>query len=319
MQRGMAWTSRVLTVLLLATGGCAVSADVDPHGVRIMVPNPPGSGYDLTARNLARALEASSAVDGADVFNLPGAGGMVGMQRLVHEEGNPRLLMVMGLGLAGAQGQWSGDARLADCTPIARLLVEPNVVVVAQDSPFRTMADLVDAWRADPGGIVVGGGSQPGGPDHQAPLMVAQAIGIDVDEVVYEGYDGGGRLLPDIVRGQVHVAVTGYAQNATQFDSGQLRVLAVTGPARVAGLDAPTLQEVGVDVVFENWRGVLAPPGLSPAETDALGDLIVELRETPEWQETLAVNGWTDAYLPPEEFRDFLDQQVVSISGPDDG
>ncbi|MGW3731191.1 Bug family tripartite tricarboxylate transporter substrate binding protein, partial [Streptomyces sp. NPDC000851] len=90
----------------------------------------------------------------------------------------------------------------------------------------------------------------------------------------------------------------------------------VTGPERVDGLDAPTLQEAGYDVNFTNWRGIVAPPGLSDAERDKLVRLIEELHDSPEWQKSLKQNGWDDAFLTGEKFGAFLDaqdQRVVSV------
>jgi putative tricarboxylic transport membrane protein len=84
----------------------------------------------------------------------------------------------------------------------------------------------------------------------------------------------------------------------------------------VDGLDAPTLKESGYDVDFTNWRGIVAPPGLSDAERDKLTNLITKLHDSPEWQESLKKNGWDDAFLTGDKFGAFLDAQdkrVVSV------
>jgi putative tricarboxylic transport membrane protein len=303
----------LVTVALIAAGGCGRATATELPGLRILVPNASGSGYDVTARSVVKALEDSGTAFGVEVFNLPGAGGTVGLQRLIYEEGNGKLMMVMGLGLVGAQHEHASRARLTDTTPIARLLEEPNVVVVRHDSPYRTLEELLAAWRADPAGLAVGGGSRAGGPDHQAPMLVAKQIGIDPRQVDYRQYDGGGRLLPAIIGQEVDFAITGLAQNAQQFVSGQLRVLAVTGEGRIEGLDAPTLQEAGVNVVFSNWRGIVAPPGLSDADVRALQAMMAELHASEQWRRALAANGWTDAYLSGDEFGEFIAQQVAQL------
>jgi putative tricarboxylic transport membrane protein len=314
MRRLQAPTAAGLATALLAVlAGCGVAAAVPLPQLRIMVPNASGSGYDITARNLALALEDAELAPGVEVFNLPGAGGTVGLQRLIFEAGNGKLMMVMGLGLIGAQYEHRPGGNLQDTTPIARLLEEPNAVVVRHDSPYQTLEQLIAAWFRDPGGLVVGGGSRPGGPDHQAPMLLAKAIGIEPREVRYEQYDGGGRLLPAIVSGDVDVSVTGLAENAQQYASGQLRVLAVTGERRVPGIDAPTLREAGVDVVFANWRGLIAPPALSEDDQRALRETVAQLHASAQWRETLATNGWIDAYQPSEEFGEFLARQVAEL------
>ncbi|MFD7455868.1 MULTISPECIES: Bug family tripartite tricarboxylate transporter substrate binding protein [unclassified Streptomyces] len=300
---------------LLATGSGAETGTRIP-GLRFMVPNTPGGGYDITARTAARNAEDAGLTPNIEVFNLPGAGGTVGLTRLVSEHGNGKLAMSMGLGVVGAVRSNDAPKTLADTTPIARLTEEQDVVVVAKDSPYRTVDDLIDAWKADPGKLPVGGGSAPGGPDHLAPMLMARAAGISPKDVNYVPFDGGGELLASILGNKVAFGVSGVGEYLDQIKSGELRLLAVTGPERVDGLDAPTLREAGYDVNFTNWRGVVAPPGLTEAERDKLIRLIEALHDSPEWRRSLRENGWDDAFLTGDRFGAFLDAQdrrVVSV------
>lgn len=215
----------------------------------------------------------------------------------------------MGLGVVGAVHTNKSPSTLADTTPIARLTEEPDIVVVAKNSPYRTIADLLAAWKKDPARVPVGGGSSPGGPDHLAPMLMAQAAGIAPKTVNYVPFDGGGELLASILGNKVGFGVSGLGEYRDQIEAGELRLLAVTGPKRVPGLDAPTLREAGLDTEFTNWRGIVAPPGLSDAERDKLTGLIRELHASKEWKESMKTNGWDDAFLAGEPFGDFLDEQ----------
>lgn len=279
-----------------------------------MVPNAPGSGYDITARTVATVLDSAAIKRGVEVFNLPGAGGMVGLQRLAYEHGNGSLMMLMGLGLVGAQHTSPIRVRLADVTPIARLIEEPEVVVVTRDSPIPTLADLVGAWQADPASLAVGGGSSPGGPDHLAPMLIAKAVGISPSRVRYVRYDGGGALLAAILAKQVAFGVSSLGEYADHIDSGQLRVLAVSTHSRAEGIAAPTLREAGVDVVFANWRGLIAPPGLAPADHTRLRELVAGLHASPQWKDAVAAHRWTDAYLAGETFSAFLRDEDARVT-----
>ncbi|GAA4148878.1 tripartite tricarboxylate transporter substrate binding protein [Actinomadura keratinilytica] len=300
---------------LLTTGSGADTGTRIP-GLRFMVPNTPGGGYDITARTAARDAEDAGLTHGIEVFNLPGAGGTVGLSRLVSEHGNGKLAMSMGLGVVGAARSNHSPRTLADTTPIARLTEEQDVVVVAKDSPYRTIGELIKAWRENPGKLPVGGGSSPGGPDHLAPMLMAQAAGIAPKRVNYIPFDGGGELLASILGNKVAFGVSGVGEYLDQIRSGELRLLAVTGAERVPGLDAPTLQEAGFDVNFTNWRGIVAPPGLSDTERGKLVRLFEELHDSPQWRESMRRNGWSDAFLTGEEFGRFLaeqDRRVVSV------
>ncbi|WP_189863868.1 Bug family tripartite tricarboxylate transporter substrate binding protein [Streptomyces poonensis] len=300
----------------LLTPGSGTETGTQIPGLRFMVPNTPGGGYDITARTAAKNAEDADLTHNVEVFNLPGAGGTVGLTRLVSEHGNGKLAMSMGLGVVGAARSNDAPSTLADTTPIARLTEEQDVVVVAKDSPYKTIGQLVDAWKKAPGKLPVGGGSSPGGPDHLAPMLMAQAAGIAPKQVNYVPFDGGGELLASILGNKVAFGVSGVGEYLDQIKAGELRLLAVTGPERVAGLDAPTLQEAGYDVNFTNWRGIVAPPGLSDAERVKLTRLFEELHASDEWQQSLKRNGWDDAFLTGEKFGDFLDAQdkrVVSV------
>ncbi|GAA0931807.1 Bug family tripartite tricarboxylate transporter substrate binding protein [Pseudonocardia zijingensis] len=299
-----------------AVGGLTGGGDgTQLRGLRFLVPNAPGGGYDITARTAAKAMEDAGITGAVEVFNLPGAGGTVGLGRTVNESGNDRLVMSMGLGVVGAVYTNDSPATLTDATPIARLTQETEIVVVGKDSPLRTFDDLRVTWTADPGAVPVGGGSSPGGPDHLAPMLMAEGIGIDPRTVNYVSYDGGGELLAAVLGGKVAFGVSGLSEYADQIEAGELRVLAVTAPQRVPGLDAPTLTEAGVDVEFTNWRGIVAPPGLSDEGRADLVAAFTELRESPEWGEALQRNGWQDAYLPGDDFGAFLRAENDRVAG----
>ncbi|MFF3840772.1 Bug family tripartite tricarboxylate transporter substrate binding protein [Streptomyces sp. NPDC001930] len=278
-------------------------------GLRFMVPNTPGGGYDITARTAAKNAEEADLTGDIEVFNLPGAGGTVGLTRLVGERGNGRLAMSMGLGVVGAVHTNETPRTLADTTPIARLTEEQDIVVVGKDSPYKTIDELLTAWKKNPGKLPVGGGSSPGGPDHLAPMLMAQAAGIAPKDVNYVPFDGGGELLASILGDKVAFGVSGVGEYLDQIKAGELRLLAVTGPKRVPGLDAPTLREAGLDTEFTNWRGIVAPPGLSDAEREKLVTLVTELHDSPQWRESMKTHGWSDAFLPGEEFGAFLAEQ----------
>ena len=140
---------------LLATGS-GDDAGTQIPGLRFMVPNTPGGGYDITARTAAKNAEDAGLTHNIEVFNLPGAGGTVGLSRLVSEHGNGKLAMSMGLGVVGAVRSNDAPKTLADTTPIARLTEEQDVVVVAKDKCTKAVhdylgsdkrTDVFPAWR----------------------------------------------------------------------------------------------------------------------------------------------------------------------------
>ncbi|MHA7276148.1 Bug family tripartite tricarboxylate transporter substrate binding protein [Arthrobacter sp. Hz1] len=313
--------------IVLAASGCGVTGGESTAGasgstaaegpitdLRILVPNTPGGGYDTTARVAAKVMEDTDLASSIEVFNLAGAGGTVGLARTVNEKGNGDLAMLMGLGVVGASYTNESEAKLTDTTPLARLIEEPGAIMVSKDSPYQSIDDLVAAWKKDPSQISVGGGSSPGGPDHLLPMQLAGALGIDPKTVNFVSYDGGGDLLPAILGNKLGFAASGAGEYLDQIESGEVRVLATSGEERLEGVDAPTLQESDIDLVFTNWRGIVAPPEVSDADRDRLIAALEEMHGTPEWQEALESNGWSDAFLTGDEFESFLTEQDKRVS-----
>ncbi|GAB3800188.1 tripartite tricarboxylate transporter substrate binding protein [Micromonospora zhanjiangensis] len=314
-----------LAVAVLAAGGCGATAKKDDAGaagdgkpatgLRIMVPNTPGGGYDTTARTAAKVMEDAKIATGVQVFNLPGAGGTVGLQRVVNEKGNGKLAMQMGLGVVGASYTSKSAATLTQTTPLAKLIEEAGAIVVPKNSPYKSIADLVAAWKANPKSVTVGGGSSPGGPDHLLPMQLAKAVGIDPKQVNFVSYDGGGELLPAVLGGKVAFAASGFGEFLDQVEAGQIRVLAVTSEQPIGALkDVPTLKGSGIDLVFTNWRGIVAPPGISDADRKVWVDALTKMHDSDEWKAELTKRGWTDAFVTGDQFATFLTDQDKSVA-----
>ncbi len=316
------WSVRLAVVVLVAataTTGCGVTRGDDGRDLLMIIPNSPGGGYDQTGRAAVQVLEDSDITGGSfTVDNVVGAGGAGAMTALVGRAGDEHTMMTVGLGVVGSTYSFASEYSLQDATPLAQLMSEPEGVLVPGDSPFRTIDDLVKAWAADPGSIAVGGGSSPGGPDHLFPMQLAAEVGIDPNEVNYVTYDGGGPLTSALLGEKIEVGFSGLAEFTGQVESGELRVLAVSGEKRYPeGIlaDIPTLTESGVDLVFLNWRGVLAPPGIGAARTEELIGYLEEMHESEGWQATLEDYGWTDDFKTGDEFATFIDEQDARVSG----
>jgi putative tricarboxylic transport membrane protein len=298
-----------------STGPESSGAAAGPiSGLQIMVPNTPGGGYDTTARVAAKVLDDEKVATNTEVFNLAGAGGTVGLARIVNEKGNGDLTMLMGLGVVGASYTNKSESKLTGTTPLARLIEEPGAIMVSKDSPYKTIDDLVAAWKADPGSISVGGGSSPGGPDHLLPMQLAGALGIDAKKVNFVSYDGGGDLLPAILGNKVGFAASGAGEYLKQIESGEVRVLATSGEERLEGVDAPTLKESNIDLVFTNWRGIVAPPGISDEDKASLIAALEKMHATEGWKEALKTNSWSDAFITGAEFESFLAEQDKRVA-----
>ncbi|MGH9199917.1 MAG: tripartite tricarboxylate transporter substrate binding protein [Vicinamibacterales bacterium] len=282
------------------------SLDAAAQTLTIVAPAAPGGGWDQTARVIQRVLLEIEPGASVHVENVPGAAGTIGLARFVQSErGNPHALLVTGLVMVSSVVINHSPVMLADVIPIARLTGEYEVIVVPTSSPYRSLGDLLAAFRSDPGRVAWGGGSA-GGTDDLLIRLVADQLGLAASRVNYVAFSGGGAALGAVLGGQVTAGVSGYSEFAGPIDAGQLRVLAVSAPRRLAGINAPTLREAGVALDLANWRALVAPPGLSDAERVALIQRVTTVAQSQPWKTALEQNGWSDLFLPGQDFRQFL-------------
>lgn len=297
-------------LVLLVVGGLALA---QPDSLRIMAPASPGGGWDGTARAMQSVLQETGIVPQVEVFNVPGAGGTVGLAQLASsEQGNENILMMMGLVMVGSILSNDAPVTLEQTTPIARLTGEYEVIVVPAGSEYQTLQDLIAAFQENPGAISWAGGSA-GGTDHILVGLLAQEVGVDPQAVNYIPFSGGGEALASILGAQVTAGVSGYSEWAGQIESGELRVLGISAPERQEGIDAPTLMEQGVDLELTNWRGVVAPPGISDEARQNLIATVDEMVESEAWQQALEQFGWTGAYLSGDEFETYLENERARV------
>ncbi|MGP3911264.1 Bug family tripartite tricarboxylate transporter substrate binding protein [Nonomuraea sp. 10N515B] len=296
-----------------ALAGCGGQSGTTASGtLRIMAPASPGGGWDQTSRTAEQALKSAAPDRKVEVFNVPGAGGTIGLAQLAGEKGNGNLLMTMGLVMVGAIEQNKSKVTLAETTPIAKLTEEYEIIVVPAESPFKTVADLVAAWKADPSKVSISGGSA-GGTDHIVAGLMAKAAGVDPKQVNYIANSGGGEALNQLLGNKVSAGISGVGEFAEHVKSGKLRALGVTSGERIEGLDAPTLKEGGLDVELANWRGFVAPGGLSDADKKTLTDLVTKMHDSQAWKDAVAKNGWIDSFQTGQQFADYLSSEQTRV------
>lgn len=325
----MAIATMLVLVLVACTEGNGGGGGTPPPGdgtdggtggypdgdLSIMAPADPGGGWDSTARAMQSALEAEVVDVGVEVYNVGGAGGTIGLAEFVENHaGNPNQLMVMGLVMVGAIRTNDSAVTLDDVTPIASLTSEQEALVVPADSEYQSLEEVIEDWQADPTSISWGGGSA-GGTDHILIGLMAQEVGIDPADVNYVAHAGGGEAISAILSGAVTVGVSGVSEFADQVEAGEMRWLAVSGEEPPEGVDAPTITDAGIDVVLENWRGVVAAPDLSDEDRDAIIQMITQMRDSGAWQQALEDNGWADFFQAGDEFEAYLEEERQRVEG----
>lgn len=285
------------------------SADSPRLKVTIVAPADPGGGWDAFAREAQQAIRVNGVVNNVQVINVPGAAGTIGLGQVSAMGDRHDILLVTGGVMVGGTILSESGESLDNTTPIARIADDYNVLVVPADSPYETLDDFMTAWGEDPGGHAIAGGSL-GGIDHLLAGMLGREAGFDPQDVNYIAYPGGGEVVTSLLSDTSAAGLSGYNEFEDQIEAGNLRALGMSAAEPVDGLDVPTFRELGVDVEMSNWRGLVAPPDISDEVRDELVAIVEEFRTTPEWEDSLERNNWTEEYMVGEEFEDFLDVET---------
>ncbi|MEU8223067.1 tripartite tricarboxylate transporter substrate binding protein [Kribbella sp. NPDC048915] len=297
--------------------GGSVAGDFPSRNVEIMVPAAPGGGWDLTARQFQHVIQDKDLLGdrAVSVVNVTGAGGAVGISKLVTKSRkDPHTLMITGLVMVGALTLNQSQITVSDTTPIATLTAEQEVLVVKADSPLKSLKDLVELYRADPSKVSWGGGTI-GGTDHITAGTLVKAAGADPSKVKYISYSGGGEATAAILSGDVTVGISGLSEFEEQITAGKMRVLATSGtePVALDGRQLPTMKSEGYDAEVQNWRAIVAPPGIPDADRQRLIDFVTKVNESPEWDAIRKKNGWTDFFKTGDDATKFIAEETTRV------
>ena len=281
--------------------------------LKMMIPANPGGGWDTTGRALGKALQEAGVAASVQYENKGGAAGAIGLAQFVNaSKGDGNAMLTMGAVMLGGIITGKPPVSVTQATALARLTSEYNVFVVPAESPFKTMKDVVEQLKKDPGSVKWGGGSR-GSTEHIAAAMLARDVGVDATKVNYVPFRGGGEATAAILGNNVSVGGSGYSEFQQYIESGKMRAIAVTAPTRVKGINVPTLKEQGYNVEIGNWRGVYGAPGITAEQRKMLVDMIVKATRTKSWTESLDKNNWTPALMTGKDFEDFVDRDFASL------
>ncbi|QJF50124.1 Bug family tripartite tricarboxylate transporter substrate binding protein [Roseobacter ponti] len=302
-------TSAVLTV---GAGTAATAAEC-------IAPANPGGGWDFTCRQIGKIMYDIGAVDQpVQVTNMAGAGGGLAYNHVVAERNTDEDLIIAASTATStrlAQNAYAGMT--ADQVRfVGAIGADPGVIVVAADSPYQSLNDLVEAIKADPGSVAFAGGSAVGGFDHIKPLMILQRAGFnDIRQVKYIGVDGGADAITQTVGGFTQ-AMTGDMSEVVGFlKAGEIRVIAVLTDERVPGFeDIPTAKEQGYDVVAVNWRGLYVPKGISDEKFEEWAGKLQQVADSDEWAAAMEANGLAPFTKVGGDFQSYVDNLVLEIN-----
>ena len=303
----MKFTSVLLTgALSLGASQVGAQAWAPQKNVEIVVGSAPGGSNDKTARAVEKIVTGKKLLPGTlTVVNKPGGGGNLQLSYMAQHAGDPHFMMVTTPTLLSAHITGNSPLGHADFTPIASMVNDYVVYAVNAESPLKTGKDLVERLKKDPRSVSMGFSTGLGTHNHIAAALLMKTIGGDPKVLKVVAFKGAAEAITTLMGGHIDLVTTAAGNVASHVASGKLRVLAVAAPNRLAGDMAaiPTWKEQGVDLVWGNWRAIMGPKGLTPAQVATWEGALRKVVESPEWKDDLAKNYWSDDFTTGEQLK----------------
>jgi len=297
--------------------GALLSVSAPALATECIAPANPGGGWDFTCRQIGRILYELGAVPSpVQVTNMAGAGGGVAYTAVVSDRGDDADLIVAASSATTtrlAQNAFAGMT--ADQVRwVGAIAGDAGVIVVAADSPYQTLGDLVDAVQADPSTVAFAGGSAVGGYDHLKVLMLMTRAGFDDARAIrYIGLDGGADAITQTIGGFTQAMTGDISEIGGFISSGEVRALAVLSPERIDGYDIPTAREQGIDLVAMNWRGLYVPRDISDEAFQTWADRLQQVADSAQWQQVMQDNGLAPYTLIGDDFQAWVEENIAEI------
>lgn len=314
------WITMLAAIVLISSlGGCASSATPQSDSfqpqreVELVVPSAAGGGSDLHARTTADIVTKNSFMEkNFMVNNMPGGSGAVAYAYTAEKKNDDHVLTIMHSGQIMSTIVNGSPVTANDLTYIANVAFDNLTICVTKESPFKSIEELIEAAKQNPGTITMGG-SQRGNSDHMALEMFNKYTGA---QAAFVAFDSNGESLTALLGGHLDAGFFNPAECIGQVEAGELIPLVAYTNERMGGLfeNTPTFTEVGYpDLIFREVRGFLAPPEMSAAAVAYYEDVIKKVTETDEWlTDYIERNYLEPIYMNSKESREFFEQEIES-------
>lgn len=280
--------------------------------IEMISPTGAGGGSDLVARQVADIIAREKLLPQAVIVqNRPGGGGAIGQTYAAARRGDPYTILVAGTSLLTVPVRTGLDVGLDKFQPLGMIGVDLNSVAVREDSPYRTLKDLLAAAKANPKTINVAI-TFPGGTAHSLIFRLEQMSGAKFNTVSFKS---GTDAVTAVLGGHVHATSENLGEVMPHVEGKKLRLLGVPAMTRPAGLpNVPTLKELGFDIHAGGYRSFVTPAGVSREVVTLWESTLARVHKSPIWKDYMMRNMYEDLYMNAEEFTRFLVTQQAETT-----
>ncbi len=272
-----------------------------------------GGSNDQVARAMQRILQGAKLVASPiQVINKPGGNQTIAVIYLTQKAPDGHYLLLANPTIFTNHIGGITPLGPADMTPVSLLLVEHTLITVKSDSPIKSMRDLIEQLKKDPESLTVGIVSR-GGPNHLALSQALKSAGVDARRLKAVVFKTNAESMTQMVGGHVQVVASSVSSAMAQVKAGNARALAIASSQRLALLpDVPSLREQGIDSWVSNWRAMMGPKGMAPAEVAYWEEVFTKMAASDQWKKTLEIQGWDGQFLRSAEFSKYLDREYAA-------
>ena len=306
----------VLAFAVAAFSGAAHAQGWKPDKpVEIIATNAPGGGADRIIRIMLNVMQERKDFSvPVSIVNKPGGGSAVSYAYLNQHPGDGHYVVLGSKAILTNNISGRGPS-YTEMTPVAHLFGEYVSVTVRPDSPLKNGRDLIDRLKKDPAALSFGIATSLGGANHQGVAAAAKAAGVEVKAMRNVIFQSGGAASTAMLGGHVDVVPISAAFGSSLLKNGQVRILAVGAPNRLGGIlaDVPTWRELGFDAVVSNWRVIIGPKGMTPAQVAFWEQALRRFTESPEWKKELEANFWTGDFMNRAETMKYLERENAAL------
>lgn len=311
--------ARVMLGAALLVNGLPALAQWQPDkNVEIVINTGPGSGQDVTGRFMQKLLQDMKLVPtSSTVVNKPGGGGAIAYGYMNQHPADGHFVAIASKSLLTNHIMGRATVTHTHLTPLAILFEEYISVAVKADSPVKDGRDLLERMKKDPAALSFGIATSLGNPNHQSVAMALKRVGVDVRKTKNVVFQSGGQAVTALLGGHVDVVPGSVGLMQKHMEAGSIRVIAIAAPKRLAGTFAkvPTWKEQGADAVVSNWRGLVGPGGMTPAQVAYWDHVTRQFTQNEVWKKELAAKNWDDEYKASAETRKYMDEEYAELKG----
>ena len=291
------------------------SSGAQPYPTRhieLVSPTGAGGGSDLVARTVADIVAREKLLPQQIIIqNRAGGGGAIGQLYVAGKRSDPYVILLAAIGLVSVPIRTGFDVGIDKFTPLGAIGLDLNSISVAENSPYRSLKELLDAARAKPKTISVGI-TFPGGSAHGMMHRLEKASGARFNLVSFKS---GTESVTAVMGGHIQATAENLGEVMGQVEMKKLRLLGVPAATRVAGLpNVPTLKEQGFDILAGGLRGFVAPAAIPRDAAKVLEDMLAKVHKSAGWREYMARNMYEDVYMNAEELSRWLAGQQVEMT-----